>query len=150
MEYKPTFTSFMSSLLYDLSPAIIAAIVMYFIADSARWIMWVASWIMVAFSLYLLLQTTFVHMRRLYLDEECFRVSSPLSTVEIRWSDVFSAVLRERENVISRTDHFLILQSSRHVIGFNTSTLSKEDEKTVLEVVSRKTPFVIQMDKPAI
>jgi len=68
----------------------------------------------------------------------------------MKWTDVLSAVLRERENVISRTDHLLIIQSSRHVIGFNTSSLSKEDEKTVLEMVGRKTPFVIQKDKPTI
>jgi len=150
MEYKPTFTSFVSSLLYRLSPAIVLGIIMYFTADSARLVMWVLSAITGVYCLYLLLQTTFVHLQRLYLDEERIRVSSPLSTIEMKWTDVLSAVLRERENVISRTDHLLIIQSSRHVIGFNTSSLSKEDEKTVLEMVGRKTPFVIQKDKPTI
>jgi hypothetical protein len=150
MEYKPTFKSFISSSLYGLSPAITAVIVMYFIADSAKLIMWVISGVMVIFSFFLFLQSFFGHLQKLFLDENHIYFSSPFRKVEMKWSDIVSAVLRERENAVSRTDHLLILNSSQDIIAFNTSTLSDKDEKDVLQMVNKKTNLVTQRDKSTI
>jgi hypothetical protein len=150
MEYRPLFASFVASFLYGLSPAILAGIVMYFLAESARLIMWIASGIMVILSLFFLIQSIFVHLQKLYLDDYLACMSNPMLRVEIRWQDVISAVLRERENLMSRIDRLLIIKSANHVLSFNTSILSKKDEQEVLRIVGYKTHLVILKDKPAI
>lgn len=150
MDFKPSFASFIRSVLYSLSPAITAAIMMYFLADSARFIVKILSGLMFLFSLYLLIQDFFVHLQRLYLDETRIRSKSLLTSITINWPDVVHAELRERENAISGTDHLLIIKSGYHQLVFNTSTLSKEHEKKVIEIVKQKCSLVIINDKPAI
>ncbi|MBI5222839.1 hypothetical protein HY990_00290 [Candidatus Micrarchaeota archaeon] len=150
MEYRPTFASFIGSSLYGFSPAITVATAMYFLLEPARWIMWVASGAMLILSLHLTVQTICVHLQKLYVDDYCIRVSGPMLKAVIQWKDVVSAVLRERENLMSRTDHLLIIKSVNHMLSYNTSVLSKEDEKEVLEMVTKMTRLVIQRDKPSI
>ena len=150
MEYRPTFSSFAGSTLYGLSPAILAAIVIYFWGDSLRLIMWVLSGFMVLLSLFFFLQSIFVYLQKVYLDDYSISVSGPLMKISIRWEDIVSAVLRERENAMSRTDHLLVLKSAGNMLTYNTSTLSDEDDRKVLEIVGKKTNLVVQKDKPTI
>jgi len=150
MEYRPSLASFAGSVLYGFTPVITAGIVMYFLWDSTRWIVWVASGFMLILSLYLTVQTICVHLQKLYLDDYGIGVSGPTIEVAMRWQDVISAVLRERNNLMSRTDHLLILESVNQVLSYNTSTLTKKDESEVLELVKKKTHLIIKKDKPTI
>lgn len=150
MEYKPSKKSFLGSFLYGLSPMIVAGIVMYFLAESAHFMMWVLSGVMILFSLYLSLQCIFVHMEKLYLEDDGIRTLGLLAKVAMRWSEIDSAVLRERNNAMSRTDNLLILESRDQKLIFNTSTLNPEDERQVLAKVREKTKLVIFKDKPSI
>jgi len=69
----------------------------------------------------------------------------------MRWQDIINALLRERVNVISGTDHLLILQSyDGHLLLFNTSTLDPENEEIVLRKVKEKTDLKIKRDSPSI
>ena len=77
-------------------------------------------------------------------------VSGPLIKVSIKWEDIVSAVLRERENAMSRTDHLLVIKSTDKMLSYNTSTLSDEDDRKVIEIVGKKTNLVVQKDKPTI
>lgn len=148
--YKPTFTSFIGSFLYDISPAMTAAVITYFLSDSIHWTMWIASGLMIILSLYLITQSIFVHFRRLYLDDNFIGVSGPMLKVAIRWQDIISRELRERKNLMSRTDRLLVIKAADHVLLFNTSTLSKKDEDDVLKTVAGKGPLLIKKDKPTI
>ena len=91
-------------------------------------------------SLYLLVQATFVHMQRAYIDEQSIAVVGPLGREQIRWFDVRSAVLKERENVMTRTDQLFVLRGPTSLVLFNTSTLSASDEVQVLDLVRRLLP----------
>lgn len=70
--------------------------------------------------------------------------------VAIRWQDIISRELRERKNLMSRTDRLLVIKAADHVLLFNTSTLSKKDEDDVLKTVAGKGPLLIKKDKPTI
>lgn len=132
MEYKPTFASFVGSSLYGFSPAILAVIVVYFWGDSLRLIIWILSGFMILLSLFFFLQSIFVYLQKVDLDDYSITVSGPLLNVSIQWEDIVSAVLRERENAMSRTDHLLVIKSASNMISYNISTLSEEDDRKVL------------------
>jgi hypothetical protein len=85
-----------------------------------------------------------------WINVNSIKVSGPILKVVVLWQDIVSAVLRERENLMSRTDHLLIIKSTNHMLTFNISTLSKKDESEVLESVKKKTHLVIKKDKPTI
>jgi len=153
MEFRPSKKSFFVSLLWALSPLIVAGIVTYFMYESIawKWLLWIANGVTVLFSLYLLVQSIYVHLETLYLDNYCIRTSSPLVTIELKWEDIVNALLLERINAISRTDHLLILQSyDDRVLLFNTSTLDPKDEEIVIRKVKEKTNLEIQRDSPSI
>jgi len=153
MEFKPHAKSFFSSLVWALSPVITASIVTYFIYDSAawKWLLWVADGFMALLSLFLLQQNIYVHLQKIYLDDYCIKVSSPLCTTELKWQDIVDALLRERINAMSGTDHLLILRSyGGHMLLFNTSTLDLKDEEIVLKKVREKTDLKVQRDSPSL
>ena len=150
MIYKPSFASFLVSSLYGFTPAILAGVCTYFLADSTRLIMWIASGFMYVLSLFLFLQTVFVHLKKLYLDDNAIGVYGPFLRIAVRWQDVVSAVLRERENLMSRTDRLLVIKSGNHTVSYNFSTLSRKDENEVLELVKTKTHLVVKKNKSTI
>lgn len=150
MEYRTSFRSFLGSLVYDLSPAAIAALVMYFVGGSAPYLLWVASGLMLLFSLLLVLQSLVVFRNRLYLDEVGIAVAGLLSRRAMRWSEVTGATLRERKNAVSRTDRLLVLESRDRMLSYVTSTLSPPEEEAVLAEVGRRTRVVVYQDKPTI
>jgi len=153
MKFNPSRKSFLGSLLWALSPVLVASIVTYFMYESItwKWVLWIANGFMVLLSLYLFTQSIFVHLQTLYLDDSCIRTSSLLCTIELKWQDINNALLRERVNTMSRTDHLLMLQSyDGHMLFFNTSTLSPKDEETVLEKVREKTTLPVHRDSPSL
>lgn len=153
MEFKPCTKSFLNSLLLSLLPVTVAGIGTYFMYDSVtwKWLLWVADGFMGLLSLYLLMQSIHVHLQTLYLDDYCIRTSNPLCTIELEWQYIVNALLRERVNAISGTDHLLILQSHNgHMLLFNTSTLNPKDEDIVLQKVREKTNLKAQRDSPSI
>lgn len=154
MEYRPMKKSFFSSLFLSLSPIITAGVATYFFprlfSKPIPGLLWVLNAIMVLLSLKLLLNTLFVHKMRLYLDDHCVRSTGLFGTTQINWSEITEALLRERQNSVSRTDHLLILTSSNHLLSFNTSILAPEDEGEVLNKVREKTNLVIHQDRPTI
>ena len=150
MVYRTSFLSFFGSLLYALVPAIVAGVVLYFLGNSARVFMQIASGLMFLFSLYLCLQTIYVYLQKLYIDDYGIAVISPLIKHGIRWQDVTSAELFERENLLSRTDHLVIIKCAGNILLFNTSTLSPRGEDEVLKTVGGKTNLVTRRHKPTI
>lgn len=149
-EYKPTLASFVGSSLYSLSPAVAASAAVYFLRENFGTVMWIATGLMILVSIGMFLSSVFVHLSRIYVDEQIVRVSSPLSTSVMRWSEVASAVLRQRVNAVSRTDQMVMLQSPRAVVILQISTLSSADANRVLSIVRRKTRLVEQNDRAAV
>jgi len=150
MEYRASTISFLRSLLLALSPILTAGIGTYFVFDCRNWFLWVVDVLMGLFSLYLLFQTLFVYSGRLYLDTNVIKAINTLASTQIAWRDITKAVLRERRNVLSHTDHLLILYSYNNVLTFNISILSDHDEKTVLDAIKAKTDLEIVQDTPSL
>ncbi len=150
MVYRPTFSSFVESTLFGISPAILSLIVIYFWGDSLRLIMWILTGFMLLFSLVLFLQSVLVYSQKIQLDDNCISVTGILINNSIRWNDISSALLRERENAMSRTDHLLIIKSASQNLAYNISTLSEEDDREIIEIVKRKTNLVLQKHKGTI
>ena len=120
-------------------------------AITAKWFLFIADSFMVLLSFFLLLQTIFVHLQTLYFDEYCIKTVSPLGIIELKWQDISDALLRERVNAISRTDHLLILKTyDGQMLTFNTSTLSPEDENFVLGKIARMVNLKVHRDAPSI
>lgn len=150
MEYKPTLSSFVGSSLYRVSPVLIVIIILFFKAGSMNTALWIVSGITILFSFYMLTSSIVVHLQRLYIDGDRIRLSSPLQRCTLRWDDIVSAVLRERHNAMTRTDRLLILRTPDHILGFNISTLSPQDEEAVIAFVHRKTRLLVQRDNPTL
>lgn len=153
MEFRPSLKSFFGSLLWSFSPIIVAGIVTYFMYESVtwKWFLLASGGLMALLSLFLVTQSIYVHLNKIYLDDYCIRTSGPLCTIELRWQSIASASLRERVNAASRTDHLLILQDHNgRILSFNTSTLSPTEEGIVLRRVGEKTNLRVQRDSPSL
>jgi hypothetical protein len=152
MHYKPTLSSFLASLAYDLSPVILAGVVSFFMWENINIFMLTASILMGILSLYCLLQTIIAHRQMIYVDEQMIAISGYFGLNRyIHWSQVRGAVLKERENLMSRTDHLLVLHGSNsQVLYLNTSTLSEKDEEELLAFVRRKITLIVERSKPTI
>ncbi len=150
MIYRPTFRSFLGSALYGLSPAAVAGVFTYLSYDSASLWLWVLDAVVGLISIFLLLQAVFVYRQQLYLDETAIATAGPLGRQVAVWPEVTSAVLRERPNLLTRTDRLLVIEAPRGMVTFNISTLSPEDEREVLERVQACARLVIHRDKPSI
>lgn len=150
MEYRPSLASFLGSLLYRLSPAATAGLVLYLSGPAARTLIWVLSALMGLFAVFLGLQTVLVHLNRLFIDETGVQVRGPLSDIRSRWEDIHHATLRERENAVSRTDHLLILMGPKIYLNYPTSILSPQDEASVLEEVRKRKKLVVLQDRPTV
>ncbi len=102
------------------------------------------------FSVFLLVQDVLVHLHCVYADDDSIAVVGPLARMEIRWSEVTERILKERRNTITITDHLLILRGRSDQVIYNTSTLSRNDEKRLLELVRSNGPLLIEQSKPSI
>ena len=147
---KPTFRSFMISFLYDCSPAIMAAIVTYFLHGK------IGNWVVLLdvlaglFCIFLLIQTILVHLRKFSLFEEGIVISGIGRPRGFRWEDFEKAVVRERHNLLSGTDKLLILYFKQGgSIAYPVSVLSKRCENEVLREVRRRVPTSSIFDNPS-
>jgi hypothetical protein len=110
----------------------------------------VAGGLMAALSLFLLLQDALVHLIWVEVDEAAISLKGPFGNSRLLWSEVAGAVLKERENAITRTDRLLILRSETERIAFNASTLSQVDEARLLDFVRQRINLVVERSKPSI
>lgn len=151
MLYKPSFKSLAASVLFALWPVGTAALITYFFWNPNRKVLLFAlGGFQVLLSGFLLLQAVLVHCNKLWLDDGGVRVAGPLAATQMAWTEIASAILRERANAVSRTDRMLVLRSRRDQLIFNTSTLSPEDEEAALQIIRARTILVVQRDKPSI
>jgi hypothetical protein len=73
-----------------------------------------------------------------------------LTRVHLSWSDVRHAVLRERRNALTRTDHLLIIEGVGRSVTYPTSVLPELHEAQLLEAVRRHVPLVTRLDRAAL
>lgn len=150
MKFRPTWSSFFGSLAISLSPAFTAGLVVFFLWDNAKTIVLIVSALMMIFSLILLLQDILVHLRSVYVDDNFIAVVGPLLRANIRWSELREMVLKERRNVMTRTDRLLVLYGPSCQVTYNTSTLSQNDERRLLEFIRSKGLLVVEQSKPSV
>ncbi|UCF67402.1 MAG: hypothetical protein JSV80_16785 [Acidobacteriota bacterium] len=148
--YRPSRSGLFRSVLFSLLPAGVAAVVVWLAGSHMNWMGWVASGLMGLLTLYLFLQTVFVFATKIACDERGLAVLAPLGAIGILWSDVKRAVLRERVNALSRTDHMLVLTGSAKEVVCNPSVLAPEDEQRLLDCVRAHVTVIVQRDKPSI
>lgn len=152
MEFKPTFRSFIGSVLYAGIPILVAGVMTCFFYGNKGWY-W-PYWVMDGFTallfLFMLQSAVFVHRQKLYLDEVGIRLTSPICTIQMRWQDVCQGILRQRANSISRTDQMIVLRSvDGQMLMFQTSILDPSDETIVLKKVREKIRLQLQSDAPS-
>lgn len=154
--YRPSISSLFFSFLWGISPAVVA-LVGYLIAHEEAsdkgliWFLVVVSVAMCFWSVLLIIQTIAVHMRRVTIDEKSITVAGPLGTTTIAFSSVAEAILRERVNPISRTDHLIMIRShSGGFLVYNPSALSRSDEESFLSLLRRHVDLKVISDKPAL
>jgi 4-hydroxy-3-methylbut-2-enyl diphosphate reductase IspH len=91
-----------------------------------------------------------VHLQRVEVDDYHIALVGPFNHGEIRWSEAMGAVLKERENIMTRTDRLLIVRGLNELLFINISTFSEKDEEKLLDVVRRRMPVVVERSKPSI
>jgi uncharacterized membrane protein YhaH (DUF805 family) len=154
--YKPTVSSFVNSILWDISPATVALVGYYFTHEKASekglgWLVVVVTVAMCLWSLLLLLPTLTVHSKRVTLDERSISVTGLFGTTTIGFSQIDGAVMRERVNLVSRTDRLIIIHSvAGQLLTFNPSTLSRKDEEDFLRELRKHVPLEVVRDKPTL
>jgi hypothetical protein len=150
-QFHPSFGSFIGSVVFAASPALVVATVHYFMDLHPGVLIWIGSGLMLSMSFALFLQAIFVHLVRLEISAIGIRTFGGLSAAQaIRWSDVTEATLRERHNPVSRTDRLVILRSRSSMMNYPVSILSHSDELKVVEELNRRTKLVVIQDRPAI
>lgn len=151
LRFRPSFSSFVGSLAYSLSPAIVVGIVRYFKGPHLGVAIGIGSALMLLLAFFLCVQDVFVHLVQLELSSAGIRrFGGPTAAKAMLWNEVTEATLRERNNPVSRTDRFLILKSQRGMLGYPLSILSPSDESKVLEELKNRTRLVVMQDRPAI
>jgi len=154
--YKPKASSLWASFVWDFSPALIALIGYGFAHGGASakglgWLVLVATVAMCLFSVFLLLQTIAVHLRSVTMGQDYICVTGLLGATTIPFSSIAKAMLRERVNPVSRTDHLVLIQSrTGQLLTFNSSTLPPDDEDDFLTELRRHVDLEVVRDKPAL
>jgi len=147
--YRPTFASFLAALPISLSPAVVAAIIVWFLDPGTA--LKVVSALFALFALHNVIGDVFVHLGAIHVDERGIMMKGSLGDLRaIEWREVTGAVLRERENPITRTDRLLIIDSDDKRVMFNTNVLKPADEAALLAMVRRHAPLVVERDTPAV
>jgi len=123
---------------------------MFFTYEEATAIHWVLAGVLALFSLWCFLPCVPVHLQKLYLGEHGIRLSGLFGVTAIPWGRVTGATLRERPNVVSRTDRLLMVTGPNGTLVFPTSTLREDEEERALEFVRRHVNLVVKKDKPTI
>lgn len=148
--FRPSLASFLGAAAYSLIPAATAGLGTYLLWEKRSTGLLVAGGLMAALSLFLLLQDVVVHLIQVEVDEGAISLIGPFGRSRMRWSEVEGAVLKERENAITRTDHLLILRSRTARIAFNASTLSEANEARFFDFMRQRINLVVERSKPSI
>jgi hypothetical protein len=152
--YKPSFKSFVSSLIWDFSLAIAGILGYHFSVDQSTakfkvWFLFISLCVLCGISLILFTQTIYVFTRRIIIDDERISLSGISGTKTMRFDFVMNATLNERINQISRTDHLLkIVDRKGEVLIINPSTLSRSDEKDFIAFIGSRINLEVINDKP--
>lgn len=149
--YRPSFRSFFGSLVFDSSPLLVVAAVYYFKGFHQGLLLGIVSAGMVLYSVFLVVQSCVVFLGRLEMSPVGIRSFTAFGPMPfIKWVDINYAMLRERQNPVSRTDRLLILQTPRAKMNFPVSILSREEEQEVIDEVKRRIHLVVTEDRPAV
>jgi hypothetical protein len=148
--FQPSWSAFLASMLLAFSPTIVAGLVLVLASSAMSWFGWVASGLMGLSTIYLVLQTLYVFTFRIYVDHRGLIVVGRLGRNGIEWHEVCQAVLRERVNAVSRTDHMLVLTGSDKNVVCHPSVLSPADEEQLLAFVREHVTVVVQRDRPTV
>jgi len=150
-QFRTSFKSFLGSLAYSVSPAVVVGVVRYLKGPQLGVLIWIISALMLVYVFTLCLRDVLVHLVRLEINLTCIRVIGPFSQERLlRWEDISEATLRERRNAVSRTDHLLILKSRCTTLNYPLSVLSRPAESAVLDELRRRTRLLVIQDRPAI
>jgi len=154
--YKPKNSSLLTSFVWDIFPVLIALIGCHFMHEGAssnglEWLLLVVTIAMCLLSVFLLIQTIAAHSQSVTLEEDRISITGFLGATAISFNSIDKAVLRERVNPVSRTDHLLIIQSRNgQFLTFNSSTLSPEDEEDFLTELRKHVDLEVVRDKPVL
>ncbi len=148
----PTKAKLLSSLALACLPSGTVLLVLWLTKWHVHWLLWMANAIILVLAMGMLLTTLVVFRIYLYIDEDKAAYFSPIAkdSVWLSWEQVREAVLRERKNFISGTDHLLLLYGPGDLVMYNTSNLSPKDEKYALDLVRSKVDLRIQTYSPSI
>lgn len=148
---KPTARSFFSSLLFDLSPCVVAAILTVFLIERMRIIVIIGDIISGLVALSALLTTISVHSRKVVVSESGLALCGLGGELSLAWSDVQKATLRERHNRFSGTDQLLVLTlNSGQMIPINPSVFSRSDRAFLIQEVRKRMPVAMHFDTPTV
>lgn len=148
--FQPARSAALRSLVIAVSPALVAAIMVALVGPHMRLFGWAASVVSAIVTVYLVIQTASVFASRIVVDERGIAMIGPLGRTAIAWAEVGQAVLRERVNALTRTDHMLVLTGGRNKLICHPSTLSRQDEDRLLTHVRSHVTLIVQRDKPSI
>lgn len=97
LRFRPSFGSFLGSLAYSLSPAIVVVIVRYFKGPHLGVAIGIGSGLMILLAFFLCLQDVFVHLVRLEISSAGIRrFGGPTPAKAMLWNEVTEATLREK------------------------------------------------------
>lgn len=150
LRFRPTFVSFLSAAAYSSTPAATAGLCTFLLWEKRGIGLLVAGALMATLSLVLLLLDAMIHLVQVKVDEVAISLAGPFGRKCLPWAKVQSAVLKERENTISRTDRLLVLRGASQRVEFNVSTLSVTDEARLLDFVRQKVPLMVEASKPSV
>lgn len=148
---KPTIRSFIYSFLYSLSPAIGAGIMTYILYEQSKTLVIFLDAIAGLFCIYLLVQTIFVHLKKISLLEDGIIITGIVRPYGLRWTDIEKATIRERHNLLSGTDKLLVLYTKQgNKMYYPISILSKRDENEISREVRKRVPTSSTFDKSSL
>jgi hypothetical protein len=153
--FRPSASSLIASFGWDVSPAVVAALGWHFSSARAAekelgWLLLLLTGAMCLWSIFLILQTIVVHLKSISVDETGITVRG-LGEGSLRYQDVAEAQLRERRNVVSRTDRLLMIRSNGgELLMFNPSTLRRSDEDALLSLLRKRIRITTVGDTPTL
>jgi hypothetical protein len=141
--FKPTLSSFLSSLAWSFSPASIATLALLWMpAESTHKLLFIIpTTLMFLFSALLFLQDIHVHRTRFILFNDGIASWSARLPYGVKWHEIKQVVIHERPNLRSGVDRLLQVQClNGRIFAYPLSVLSKADQNRILIAVRRHAP----------
>jgi len=108
-------------------------------------------WVLCGISIKSFIRTICVYTRRIIIDDNSISLTGLRGNKTISFGSIKSAILSERKNLFSRTDHLLSIEDlSGGVLYLHTSTLSRSGEKDFLAFFGGKVNYEVKSDFPVI